>query len=48
MQLTEQFHIPGEYHDACDRLTTLVQTHTRRLLIDEVVVGYKKHHKECG
>jgi IS605 OrfB family transposase len=35
MQLTEQFHIPGEYHDACDRLTTLVQTHTRRLLIDE-------------
>ena len=35
MQLTEQFHIPGEYHDACDRLTRLVQTHTRRLLTDE-------------
>ena len=35
IQLTEQFHIPNEYHDACDRLTTLVQTHTRRLLADE-------------
>ena len=32
MQLTEQFHLPGEYHDACDRLTTLVEKHTRRLL----------------
>lgn len=27
MQLTEQFHVPGEYHEACDHLTTLVQTH---------------------
>jgi putative transposase len=34
-QLTEQFHLPDEYHDACDRLTTFVQTHTRRLLADE-------------
>jgi hypothetical protein len=32
MQLTEQFHIPDEHHEACDRLTTLVETHTRRLL----------------
>ena len=35
MQLTEQFHIPDEYHEACDRLTTLVQKHTRRLLETE-------------
>ena len=35
MQLTEQFHVPDEYHQACDRLTTLVQKHTRRLLADE-------------
>ena len=34
-QLTEQFHISDEYHEACDRLTTLVQKHTRRLLADE-------------
>lgn len=35
MQLTEQFHIPDEYHEACDRLTTLVQHHTQRLLEEE-------------
>jgi putative transposase len=35
MQLTEQFHVPGEYHEACDHLTTLVQSHTRRLLAQE-------------
>jgi IS605 OrfB family transposase len=34
-QLTEKFHIPQEYHDTCDRLTTLVQKHTRRLLADQ-------------
>ncbi|MFB6227288.1 MAG: zinc ribbon domain-containing protein [Halobacteriales archaeon] len=34
-QLTEQFHVPDEYHEACDRLTALVQTHTRRLLETE-------------
>jgi putative transposase len=34
-QLTEQFHLPDEYHDACDRLTTLVQNHTQRLLDTE-------------
>ncbi|QZA89369.1 transposase [Salinarchaeum sp. IM2453] len=34
-QLTEQFHLPEEYHEACDRLTTLVQQHTHRLLADE-------------
>lgn len=34
-QLTEQFHIPQEYHDACDRLTTLVQRHAQRLLAEE-------------
>ena len=34
-QLTEQFHLPDEYHDACDRLTALVQKHTRRLLATE-------------
>ncbi|QSG08149.1 RNA-guided endonuclease InsQ/TnpB family protein [Halapricum desulfuricans] len=35
MQLTEQFHIPDAYHEACDRLTTLVQKHTQRLLEEE-------------
>ena len=35
MQLTEQFHIPDEHHEACDRLTTLVQQHTQRLLDTE-------------
>jgi putative transposase len=35
MQLTEQFHVPDEYHEACSRLTTLVQKHTQRLLGDE-------------
>jgi putative transposase len=34
-QLTEQFHVPNEYHDACRRLTALVKKHTRRLLADE-------------
>lgn len=34
-QLTEQLHVPDEHHEACDRLTTLVQKHTRRLLVDE-------------
>jgi putative transposase len=34
MQLTEQFHVSDEYHEACDRLTTLVQRHTRRLLAE--------------
>ncbi|MCU4719274.1 RNA-guided endonuclease InsQ/TnpB family protein [Halapricum hydrolyticum] len=33
--LTEQFHVPDEYHEACDRLTTLVEKHTRRLLADD-------------
>ncbi|PSP31320.1 transposase [Halobacteriales archaeon QH_10_67_22] len=35
MQLTEQFHVPAEHHEACDRLTTLVQKHARRLLADD-------------
>jgi len=35
MQLTEQFHVPAEHHEACGRLTTLVQQHTRRLLAGE-------------
>ena len=39
MQLTEQFHIPDEHHEACDRLTTLVQKHTRRLLDTEYWTG---------
>lgn len=34
-QLTEQFHITEEYHNVCDRLTALVQTHTCRLLAEE-------------
>ena len=41
MQLTEQFHIPDEHHKACDRLTTLVQQHTRRLLSDDY---WTDHH----
>jgi IS605 OrfB family transposase len=44
MQLTEQFHIPEEYHEACDRLTTLVQKHTRRLLSDEY---WHDHHLDA-
>lgn len=35
MQLTEQFHVPAAHHTACDRLTTFVQRHARRLLEDE-------------
>ena len=34
-QLTEQFHIPEEYHEVCNRLDTLVQRHTCRLLDEE-------------
>jgi len=34
-QLTEQFHIPADHHETCDRLTTLVQRHVRRLLDEE-------------
>ena len=34
-QLTEQFHLPDEYHDACDRLTALVEKHAQRLLAEE-------------
>ena len=41
MQLTEQFHIPDEHRGACDRLTTLVQRHTQRLLADEY---WHDHH----
>jgi hypothetical protein len=32
MQLTEQFHLPEQYHAACDRLTMLVERHSHRLL----------------
>ncbi|ESS02435.1 MAG: hypothetical protein A07HR67_02766 [uncultured archaeon A07HR67] len=32
MQLTEQFHLPEQHHAACDRLTTLVERHSHRLL----------------
>ena len=35
MQLTEQFHVPDQHHEVCNRLTTLVRKHTRRLLADE-------------
>jgi hypothetical protein len=35
MQLTEQFHVPAEHHEACNRLTTLVSKHTQRLLEEE-------------
>ena len=41
MQLIEQFHIPDEHYEACDRLTTLIQKHTRRLLADEY---WHDHH----
>lgn len=34
-QLTTQHHVPCEYDDACDRLTTLVENHVGRLLEDE-------------
>jgi putative transposase len=34
-QLTEQFHVPEQHHGPCDRLTTLVEIHTRRLLAEE-------------
>jgi len=34
-QLTEQFYIPEENHGACNRLTTLVRRHARRLLDEE-------------
>jgi hypothetical protein len=29
MYLIKQFHFPDDYHEGCDRLTTLVQRHTR-------------------
>ncbi|ESS12212.1 MAG: transposase, IS605 OrfB family, central region [uncultured archaeon A07HR60] len=35
MQLTEQFHIPDQYHEDCDRLTQLVRKHSQRLLEEE-------------
>jgi len=44
MQLTEQFHIPDEHRETCDRLTTLVQKHTRRLLSDEY---WHDHHLDA-
>jgi IS605 OrfB family transposase len=44
MQLTEQFHIPTEHHEACNRLTTLIQKHTRRLLTDEY---WQDHHLDA-
>ncbi len=34
-QLTEQFHIPQKYHQACERLNTLVARHAQRLLEHE-------------
>lgn len=34
-QLTTQFHIPDDHHEACNRLTTLVQQHVHRLLHEE-------------
>ena len=34
-QLTEQFHVSEDSHEACDRLTTLVQRHAHRLLEEE-------------
>ena len=43
MQLTEQFHIPDEYVDACNRLTTLVERHADRLLAEEY---WAKNHIE--
>ena len=43
-QLTEQFHISDEHHEACDRLTTLVQKHARRLLSDEY---WHDHHLDA-
>jgi hypothetical protein len=41
MNLTHQFHIPYKSHRACDRLTTLVERHARRLLADEY---WTDHH----
>jgi hypothetical protein len=34
-QLTEQFHLPEQYHEACQRLNTLVARHAQRLLKQE-------------
>lgn len=34
-QLTTQYHVPQEHHAACNRLTTFVHEHTRRLLRHE-------------
>ena len=33
--ITEQFHIPREYHAACSRILELGQRHLRRLLKEE-------------
>jgi IS605 OrfB family transposase len=44
MQLTEQFHIPNEHHETYNRLTTLVEKHTRRLLADEY---WHDHHLDA-
>jgi len=41
MQLSEQLHIPEQYHDACDRLHHLVQKHSRRLLSEQY---WSEHH----
>jgi putative transposase len=41
MNLTEQFHVPDEYHDACEQITTLVERHANRLLADEY---WTDHH----
>lgn len=32
MHLTEQFHLPEQYHSLCDRLTALIERHTQRVL----------------
>ncbi len=34
-QLTTQHPVPDDYHEACNRLTTFVQTHAQRLLREE-------------
>ena len=34
-QLTQQFPVPDDYHEACNRLSTFVQTHAQRLLREE-------------
>ena len=34
-QLTQQFSVPDDYQEVCNRLTTFVQTHAQRLLREE-------------